>query len=123
MKSILFILLILCGLTAQAQSIFMPPAAPPSIVLAWGASPTSVSEPINYRVIYGTNSGVYIWTNAALTNLAAIVTNLDRGVAYYFNVQAYDSNGLVSPVANEVAAQWNYPPLGATNFRIISVSP
>lgn len=70
------------------------------VTLAWDASPdTNVS---GYYLCFGTNSASYFLTNTtdSLT-CTNNVTNLSLGT-WYFAVQAYSSDGLVSDFSNEV---------------------
>ena len=92
----IFVLMAACVVSAQ-----LTPSNPPAnVVLAWDASPSG--EVTGYRVYWGAASRCY--TNVlATTNLIATVTNLQRGVTYYFAVTAFTATGLESEFSNEVS--------------------
>jgi hypothetical protein len=76
--------------------------------LAWNPSPDTTVA--GYNLCWGTNSGNYIYTNAypsSQTN--ATVTNLAVNQVYFFAVQAFATDGLVSEFSNE-AEFTNTPP-------------
>jgi hypothetical protein len=81
------------------------------VTLAWNAS----SDPtvVGYYLVWGTSSGDYTFTNTyggAQTN--ATISSLTEGLVYYFNVAAFNSNGVVSAYANEIVITNGLP---ATN--------
>ena len=92
----IFVLMAACVVSAR-----LTPSNPPvNVVLAWDASPSG--EVTGYRVYWGAASRCY--TNVlATTNLIATVTNLQRGVTYYFAVTAFTATGLESEFSNEVS--------------------
>jgi hypothetical protein len=78
--------------------------------LIWNPSPDPTVA--GYNLCWGTNSGNYIYTNvypSGQTNVT--VTNLLTNQVYFFAVQAFDSNGVVSVFSSEVSFT-NSPPLG-----------
>ena len=86
--------LLVC-LNASAQ------AATNSVSLAW--IPVTNFPGVSYQVGYGTNSGVYQFTNAAPTN-SITITNLTLGATYYFAVQTVDQPYAPSAWSSEVTA-------------------
>ena len=69
-------------------------------MLSWTAS--SSAGVVGYNVYWGPASRLY--TNVlSTTNLTATVTNLQRGITYYFAATAFTSTGLESEFSNEVS--------------------
>jgi hypothetical protein len=87
--------------------------------LAWNPSPDPTVA--GYNLCWGTNSGNYIYTNVyANSQTTATVTNLAANQVYFFAVQAFATNGLVSEFSNEeqfTNSPPSTPPLppGSTN--------
>jgi hypothetical protein len=69
-----------------------------SVKLAWDASAT---PGVDYRVHWGSTSGVYENSASAGTSTEFTVTGLGAG-KFYFAVTAVDSVGWESPYSNEV---------------------
>lgn len=98
MKHALTILMLAAACAVNAQLV--PTNTPANVVLAWDASPST--EVTGYNVYWGSASGYY--TNlVTTTNLTAIITNLQRGVTYYFAATAFTATGLESEFSNEVS--------------------
>lgn len=78
----------------------------PTVTLAWDKSPDTVD---GYNLCYGFKSGEYKVTNI-LGNVSNSVVILARSnLTYYFAVQAYLTNGIVSDFSNEVAYTNRWP--------------
>jgi hypothetical protein len=93
--SLLFLALLLKPVEAPGAT------ATYSVTLAWNGSANAGVA--GYRVDYGTVSGVYT-SSIALGNVTTnTVAGLAGGVTYYFAVATYDTNGLQSPLSNEVS--------------------
>ena len=92
-------------LAATAQGQFLAPTnQPPTVQHIWNQDAnTSVT---NYFVYEGTNTGQYTVKIPAGTNLVLTVSNLLRGVEYFFNVTA-QADGLESGFGGEI----NYTPV------------
>ena len=115
--AIITTLALLAVISAIAQ--FLSPAnQPPSVQLAWNASPTPGVT--NYNIYEGTNSGQYTSKQAVGTNLTGTVTNLTRGVECYFNVTS-QANGLESTFAGEINYTPPLPPAPPAGFKPIVV--
>jgi hypothetical protein len=70
------------------------------VTLAW--NPPSGPGLAGYNVCWGTNSGIYLYTNHYLdiqTNVT--ISNLATNEVFFFAVQSVASNGLVSAFSNE----------------------
>ncbi len=79
---------------------------PSNVVLAWDPSPGP--NIASYQVYYGAASMTFtnvVVVSGSTTN--ATVTNLVRGVTYFFAATAKDSAGLESDYSNEVS--WTSP--------------
>jgi hypothetical protein len=103
MKAYLLFFFLASVLTAgAAPQTNSPPSLPTAlVVLTWSASASAASQPIVYAVWYGTNSGVYFASWSAGGNLALTLTNIPRGVTYYFAVTAASASGTTSAYSNE----------------------
>ncbi len=80
------------------------------VTLSW--NPSSSPAVSSYNVCWGTNSGIYIYTNnypSSTTNVT--VSDLASNEVFYFAVQSVASNGLVSVFSNE-EGYTNAPPSG-----------
>ena len=104
------ILFLCAALEAGAQT-----NAQPAVQLAW--NPVAGAT---YTLYWGTTSGQY-FTNATTSNCFMQVTNLFRGVTYYFAVNATVS-GLVSPYSAEISYQVMNIPSAPSGFTIIIIS-
>jgi hypothetical protein len=80
------------------------------VTLSWSPSPSSAAA--GYYLCWGTNSHVYNQTNTytGLLSTKGIITGLSSNQGYFFAVQAFATNGAVSPFSNE-AAFTNGPPV------------
>ena len=77
------------------------PAATASLTFQW--DPVAVSDLAGYKIYRSTTAGIYgspIATISASTTIYQM-TNLTKGVTYFFAVSAYDTNGNESPFSNE----------------------
>lgn len=77
------------------------PAATASLTFQW--DPVAVSDLAGYKIYRSTTAGTYgspIATLSASTTTYQM-TNLTKGVTYFFAVSAYDTNGNESPFSNE----------------------
>jgi len=85
--------MLLLGLIAQAQAA--------QVTLAWDAN----SEPdlSGYKLYYGTSPGNYPSIKTLGKVTTDTVTNLTDGIAYYFALTAFDTEGLESGKSNEVS--------------------
>lgn len=82
-----------CALSGAAQAS--------SITLAWDPSPSSGVA--GYTVFYGTQAGSYTVSVDVGPATTWTTTLLADDRPYYFAVQAYTSNGLVSPLSSSVS--------------------
>ena len=97
---------VLGGCTGGGGSDSAPPvtqnsAATASLTFQW--DPVSVSDLAGYKIYRSTTAGIYgspIATLSASTTTYQM-TNLTKGVTYFFAVSAYDTNGNESPFSNE----------------------
>lgn len=77
------------------------PAATASLTFQW--DPVAVPDLAGYKMYRSTTAGTYgspIATLSASTTTYQM-TNLTKGVTYFFAVSAYDTNGNESPFSNE----------------------
>gem|GEM_PF-1052373 len=77
------------------------PAAAASLTFQW--DPVAVSDLAGYKIYRSTTAGTYgspIATLSASTTTYQM-TNLTKGVTYFFAVSAYDTSGNESPFSNE----------------------
>ncbi len=77
------------------------PAATASLTFQW--DPVGASDLAGYKIYRSTTAGTYgspIATLSASTTTYQM-TNLTKGVTYFFAVSAYDANGNESPFSNE----------------------
>jgi hypothetical protein len=99
------------GLAAALLAGPLPGPCDGQVTLSWSSSPSPAAA--GYYLCWGTASGVYSATNAYTVNqTSGTITNLVPNQEYFFAVQAFASNGTVSPFSN-VARFTNGPP--ATN--------
>ena len=95
MKHLLTILILMCAMFGRAQSV----------TLAWDASPSP--DVVGYRVYFGTNAGIYLFsTNAGLSLTQSVV--LPHTGRWCFAATAVDANGMESPFSNMV--EWEAKP-------------
>jgi Fibronectin type III domain len=90
---------VIVGLAVLA--LFAVPAHAGSVTLSWDAN----SEPnvVGYTVYYGTQPGVYAFGKAVGNVTTWTVDNLPGGQTYYFALKAVSSDGLTSPLSEEVS--------------------
>jgi hypothetical protein len=95
--------LVLICLLGGLGMICLQAKAQQAVELTWNPATTTDTNYLvtQYRVWYGTQSGVY--TNSVLFGNTADVEvgGLQGGVTYYFTVQSMDLEGDVSPLSNE----------------------
>lgn len=116
MKFLLGIVLILLAPAALSAQQVSRTNSPPVITLAWNA----VAGSTNYNLYYGVASGNY--TNKISTGVVTStpVTNLVRGVTYFFAVTDVENHGLESLYSSEVsyAVPVLPPPPSALNIIV-----
>jgi hypothetical protein len=79
------------------------------VSLAWNPSPDPTVA--GYNLCWGTNSGNYIYTNVyPNSQTTATVTDLALNQVFFFAVQAFATNGLVSEFSNEEPFTNGIPP-------------
>jgi hypothetical protein len=73
---------------------------------------TPLTDLMEYKLYYGTSSGVY-GINLDIGNAITYkMSNLEDGIVYYFAVTAYDASGNESNFSNEVSKAMLGTPLG-----------
>lgn len=79
------------------------PAATASLTFQW--DPVAVSDLAGYKIYRSTTAGSYGASIAVLPASATTyqMTNLTKGVTYFFAVSAYDTNGNESLFSSEVS--------------------
>ena len=105
-------------LSALAQSLTLTNPPPAYQILAWDSEPASNNIAF-YKLYWGVTPKTY--TNVlAFTNNTGTVSNLVRGVTYYFAATAVNTNGLESTnFSNEVFTNSPTPPSPPTVLRIV----
>jgi hypothetical protein len=98
------------------MSICTPAFADETIELGW--TPDTDPDVVGYVVGYGTTSGQYTDHVAVGLGAVATVTNLQAGSTYYFEVTAYNAEGLASPPSQEIS--YTVP---SQNVLVLSLSP
>lgn len=90
-------------LLAVVSAILLTPALlrAGSVTISWNANPEA--DVVGYVVLYGTQPGVYPFSQQVGQVTTATVTSLKAGQTYYFAVKAVNADGLSSPVSSEVA--------------------
>jgi hypothetical protein len=73
-----------------------------SATIAWNANPET--DVVGYVVLYGTQSGVYSFSQSVGHVTTLTLTNLTPGRTYYIGVQAVNADGLTGPISQEVSA-------------------
>lgn len=76
-----------------------------SVVLAWDYICGTTNDVAKYNIYYGVGSRTYtnMVTITYCTNRTGAVSNLLRGVTYYFSATAVDKDGLESDYSSEVS--------------------
>jgi hypothetical protein len=72
-----------------------------SATVNWSANPET--NVVGYVVLYGTQSGMYSFSQPIGNVTTLTVTNLTAGQTYYFAVQAVNADGLSGPASQEVS--------------------
>jgi len=124
-----------CTLTANLRPTAPPTNVVPStplllglavsngqVNLAW--NPSTNTGVADYNVCWGTNSGIYIYTNIytnTITNIFtnATISNLTGNEVFFFAVQAVGTNGLVSDFSNEESTNVVSKP----TITVVPISP
>ncbi len=75
-------------------------AGPYGALVNWNRSPDP--QVIGYRIYYGTSSGHYLISYPTGNATSNTVAGLTAGVAYFFAVTAYGTNGIESPFSEEI---------------------
>lgn len=94
------------GCTGGGGSDSAPPAAQAPVAtasLTFQWDPVAVSDLAGYKIYRSTTPGIYgspIATLSASTTTYQM-TNLTKGVTYFFAISAYDTNGNESAFSNE----------------------
>ncbi|MGP8197902.1 MAG: hypothetical protein ACLQU4_00185 [Limisphaerales bacterium] len=83
----------------QAQDSILPGSC--SVTLAWTGSPSPAA--IGYLIHYGTASGQYSSSVDVGNMTTSTVQGLTAGATYFFAISCYDTNGLESPLSNEIS--------------------
>ncbi|MGD0815501.1 MAG: fibronectin type III domain-containing protein, partial [Verrucomicrobiota bacterium] len=97
MGGILFLALLLNPI--QAQEAISPGSC--SVTLAWTGSPSPAVS--GYLIHYGTASGQYSSSVDVGNVTTSTVQGLTGGTPYFFAISCYDTNGLESPLSNEIS--------------------
>jgi hypothetical protein len=72
------------------------------VTLTWDPSTSGMLT--GYHLCWGTESGVYTFTNTyPKQQITGVISNLAPNQVYYFAVQAFAKNGIVSPFSNETS--------------------
>lgn len=104
---------------SRGELYLVPSNPPPVVQLAWNASASP--NIINYLIYCGTASRLYTTNYAAGTNLTLSISNLTRGVTYYFTATAKDSAGLESDWCNEVSWMPALPPAPPAMKQVVAL--
>lgn len=110
---------LLFGLCLSAQAFIVPTNPPPVVQLAWNASPSPGIT--NYYMYYGNGSAQYTVKVACGPGLTTTISNLTRGVTYFFAVTANDNRGMESVFSNEVNYTVPNPPLPPTLNPVVAL--
>ena len=100
-RSIIFMFLLLLVPGALCLAPFISTADAASVTLAWDYN--QEDDLAGYRLHYGNSSGNYSEVIDVGNNNRYTVGGLSAGVAYYFAVTAYDSQGSESGYSTELA--------------------
>jgi hypothetical protein len=82
-------------------ALFATPLFAGSVTVTW--DPNTEPDVVGYTVYYGTQSGVYTFSKAVGNVTTWTADSLAAGQTYYFAVQAVSSDGLTSPLSQEVS--------------------
>jgi hypothetical protein len=122
-----FRIAISCG-TCFILLLFAQYAAAASLTIAWDQD--TASDVAGFVIAYGTESGVYPNTVQAGNQTSQQISGLADGTTYYFIVQAYNSEGAMSPPSAEVWGQTpgspdspSLPPAPTTALTIMCPAP
>jgi hypothetical protein len=81
--------------------LFAAPVFAGSVTVTW--DPNTESDVVGYTVVYGTQSGVYTFSKSVGNATTWTADNLTAGQTYFFAVQAVSTDGLTSPLSQEVS--------------------
>jgi hypothetical protein len=73
-----------------------------SVTISWNANPEA--DVVGYVVLYGTQPGVYAFSQPVGKVTTATLTNLKDGQTYYITIRAINADGLNGPMSAEVSA-------------------
>lgn len=73
-----------------------------SVTISWNANPEA--DVVGYVVLYGTQSGVYAFSQPVGKVTTATLANLKDGQTYYIVIRAVNADGLSGPMSGEVSA-------------------
>lgn len=107
--------------TAATAAAATAPGGTVSAVLAFDPSPSPDVK--GYRIYYGAKSGTYTNSVSTGTNLTVTISNLVRGVKYFFAATAYDAGGMESAFSNEATfpiPQTNHVVMGFKTNGVIA---
>ena len=96
----------------RPQQYFQVPIPDQTARVSWDASPTP--EVVGYRLLMGTNSGIYTDTIDAGTNTTWLVSGLPPASRFYFAIVGGDNEGQESPPSNEVTYEVPAPEIDVT---------
>ncbi len=74
-----------------------------SVTISWNANPEA--DVVGYVVLYGTQSGVYAFSQQVGNVTTATLTNLEGGQTYYVAIRADQPDGLSSPMSAEISTE------------------
>lgn len=103
-------LVVAAAITAYA----LPGILNPSISFIWNAVPGASG----FKLYSGTSSGVYGTPVDVGNTTSTVISGLNRSQQYYFNLTAYDTNGVEGPFAGEIPYKWNPLPGQPTGFVV-----
>ncbi len=72
-----------------------------SVTVSWNANPEA--DVVGYVVLYGTQPGVYVFSQQVGRVTTATLTSLKDGQTYYFAIRAVNADGLNSPMSAEIS--------------------
>ena len=85
---------------AGVQAVVFAISEGAQVTLMW--DPNTEPDIAGYKVHYGTASNVYLHTIDVGSTETCTVTDLQRGITYYFSATAYNTLELESDYSNEV---------------------
>jgi hypothetical protein len=91
------------------------------VLLTWNPNPNPAVA--GYYLCWGVSSHVYTLTNTCKANQTSVtISTLALNTVYFFAVQAYASNGMVSPYSNEVSITNQSPSTNTTPVFVASTN-